>query len=340
MTDTYPFCVGEQPYVLWSTTIAADCREFLGSVDTDFYDRWVHLISLPPHVEIDPSTENRRPDDSSMVRLLWHHGMEMLLMLIGAFMQAPSAPHAYFVKCRSDDVVDLAELLATNTPLRYTRLKYESFSLTGLLTLIHESAPWVEGEQTIERFRLSLVDMMNDYIMPQARWEYNGIKHGLRARHGSFLLRVGREEVYGVPPPEEAFRTVGHSESSSTFQVPKALVGATKQDSRLNFSLDRVTVPWSLDKALCDLRIISMLANNVVSALKIVNGATIGTCRYLRIAEQEWWDFYQSVRHSGVKSSSIGAIIDAPTELPKRQHVFQSYEKADWQWPPRHSDGR
>lgn len=332
VTDSYPFCVGERPYVLWSASLAAERGQFLNSLDTDFYDRWVHLLMQATDRGNDLTEEQRGADHSSMVRLLWHHGMETLLMLLGAFMQAPSAPHAYFVKCRSADVLELADSLLSDNPLRYMRLTYESFTLSGLLMLIHKCAPWAEDEVTSDRFWSSLVDMLADYTMPQSRWEYNGIKHGLRARHGRFLMRVGVEETHGVAPPEQAFRTLGYFDSSSAFHVPKALEGATKQQSRVNFALDHVTVPWSLDRALCELRIISMLANNVASALKVTNGATPDTCRYLRMAEQEWWDSYQSVRHSGMKSSTFGVVIEALPELPSDQHVHQSYERGSWSW--------
>lgn len=335
MVDSYPFCVIERPYVLWSGGLVSERERFLTSIDTGFYDRWVHLLVQPPSDgDNDDSEEAERSDHSSLIRLLWHHGIETLLMLVGAFMQAPGAPHAYFTKCKNEDVVELAASLVQEKPLRYVRLKYDHFTILGLLALIHEGAPWAGGEQTLEHFRLALVDMLMDYTMPQSRWEYNGIKHGLRARHGRFLVRVGIEETYGVAPPEESFGTLGYSESSSSFYVPKLISGATKQQSRVNFALDNVAVPWSLDRVLCDLRIVSMLANNVVSALKRINGAPLGTCRFIRIAEQEWWDFYQGARLSGVKSSSFGVEAQTDGDMPAAEDVYRSYESGRWRWPP------
>jgi len=34
VTDTYPFCVGEQPYVLWSANLASQRDQFLKSIDS------------------------------------------------------------------------------------------------------------------------------------------------------------------------------------------------------------------------------------------------------------------------------------------------------------------
>lgn len=333
MPESYPFCVLERPYVLWTYRLATERDAFLNSIDAEFYDRAVFLMVDPPD-GVEASKEPDQPDNSQLLRLLWHHGMETLIMLLGAFMQAPSAPHAYFIRCKTEDVAQLAGSLATEEPLRYVRLKYDTFSIAGLLALVHECTPWADREVTIEHYRTSLVDMLGDFIMSQSRWEYNAIKHGLRTRHGPFLMRAGVEHEYGVPPPEDEMRTIGHSQHSSSFHVPKPLEGATKEQSRINFLLDQVTVTWSLDRALCELRIISMLANNIVGAMRIMAGAAPGTVRFLRMAEAEWWDFYRASRSSGLKSSSFGAILQADFLLPTGADVFESYKSARWSWPP------
>lgn len=79
----------------------------------------------------------------------------------------------------------------------------------NLLNGIHLYAGWDARDAIVERFARAFGSMLHAYASEQHRWEYNSIKHGLRASHGRFGLAVGVEELPGVPAPIEAMQMVG-----------------------------------------------------------------------------------------------------------------------------------
>ena len=125
-----PFCVIEKPYMIWAADVRADNEHFLKRLDADLYYRMAHNIIGAPQpdeeaedAETDEDGDDQdRKDVSTLSRLLWHHGMETLVMLLGAYIQAPSAVHAYFLKSKTEDAVQMAGFLAREECLKYHRL--------------------------------------------------------------------------------------------------------------------------------------------------------------------------------------------------------------------------
>lgn len=250
-------------------------------------------------------------------------------MLLGAYIQAPSAVHAYFLKSKTDDAVQMAQLLLQERCPRYHRLEGAPFSLISLLNGIHRCASWEQHDTIVERFANALRNMLRDYVDEKHRWEYNSIKHGLRASHGRFGLAVGVQEAPGIPAPPEAMQIIGSSRDASFFEVAKPLSNATKQQSKINFMTERVSVSWSLEKVLMDLQLLSLLLHNIVSALRIVGGAQAGSVTFHKIADDEaFWETYSQIELSGVPTTSFASVIDARVTKPATdKQVFSSYKR-------------
>ena len=171
MRKSIPFCVIDRPFVVWSDDVSRDRDEFLKSVDADFYDRAVRILTSVPEekgdIEKDSKNETNpkeddqsRKDISSFARLLWHHGIETLVMMLGAYIQAPEAVQAYFLKCRTEDAVKIADALLDERPPANHRLSDVPFNITNLLQGLHLCAGWSNKDDTIEKFRGALVDML------------------------------------------------------------------------------------------------------------------------------------------------------------------------------------
>lgn len=332
-----PFCVIEKPYMIWASDVRADNEHFLKRLDADLYYRMAHnIIGAPqPDEEVEDAatqedgSDQDRKDVSTLSRLLWHHGMETLVMLLGAYIQAPSAVHAYFLKSKTEDAVQMAGYLSREECPKYHRLEGAPFSLANLLSGIHRFAGWQQHDRIVERFATALRYMLSDYVDEKHRAEYNSIKHGLRASHGRFALAVGIQEAPGVPAPPEAMQMVGFSRDASFFEIVKPLGNATKQQSKINFMTEQVSVAWSLEKVLMELQLLSLLLHNIVSALRITAGAPTGSVTFNKVAEdEEFWEMYFQIGSSGVPTASFAPVIDARhISLATDKQVFGSYKR-------------
>lgn len=338
MRTSTPFCVLKRPFVVWSDDVDRDCLEFLGRIDVEFYDRAArdivnNLRDENPHEIDEKSSQNQRgnnrhqDDVSSIVRLLWHHGIETLVMLIGAYIQAPAAVHAYFIKCRTEDTLEIAKSLLYGRRPEYNRTNDADFNLENLLRGLHLSAPWSDKEVTIKRFTQALYAMLASFTSEEHRLEYNSIKHGLRASHGQFAIMARVEKVPGVEAEPGAMQLVGGSREASSFGVAVPLPDASKELARVNFRIDRVTVAWSMDKVLYDLQILSILINNAVSALQISMNLAAERVKFVRPSNgEEWWIQYEEISCGSVQKLSLGIHLDTSTaSLPNGRDVLASY---------------
>jgi hypothetical protein len=333
--NSVPFCVIEKPFMIWSADVGADNEDFLKRLDTDLYYRMAHTIFGCSETNRDtegqaaehPEVDHGRRDVSSLSRLLWHHGMETLVMLLGAYIQAPSAVHAYFLKSKTEDALQMAGLLSREECPKYHRLEGASFSIISLLNGIHRYAGWQEHDTVVERFARALRYMLIDYLDESHRAEYNSIKHGLRASHGRFALAVGMEDVPGVPARPEAMQLIGSSRDASFFEVAKSLHNATKQQSKINFMTEQVSITWSLEKVIMELQLLSLLLQNTVSALRIAVGAPAGSVKFVKIANDDgFWDLYFQIESSAVPTASSAPAIDARDySLANEKQIFASY---------------
>lgn len=342
MPKSVPFCVLETPYVVWSDDVYRDRDEFLQRVDAEFYSRIAEkiapdILSTNENERKSASEEEydhkKRKDNSSLARLIWHHGIETLIMFFGAYIQTPGAVHAYFVKCKTEDAIKIAKSLLDEKALKYNRTNGKPFSIINLLRGIHHCTPWLDKDETLEKFHSVILEMLSEFASDEHRYEYNSIKHGLRASHGRFAMSVGFEEVYGVPPALEAMQTIGFSRDASFFEVARN-IKTNSQSHKTNFILHRMNIAWSLEKVLCDLQLLSALIGNTVSALKIVAGAQPGTVAFSRPGNaEEWWKQYANLHAGGVPMSSFGIDPDAKGKyLPSRDDVFESYTSRQWKW--------
>lgn len=323
--------------MIWAVDARADNEHFLKLLDANLYYRIAHNIigasqtaeeAENAATDKDEADQDRK-DVSTLSRLLWHHGMETLVMLLGAYIQAPSAVHAYFLKCKTEDAVQMAKLLSREESPKYHRLEGAPFSLVSLLNGIHRRAGWLQHDMIVEQFARVLRHMLSDYVDEKHRAEYNSIKHGLRASHGRFALALGIQEAPGIPAPPEAMQMVGFSRDASFFEIVKPLGNATKQQSKINFMTEHISVSWSLEKVLMELQLLSLLIHNTVSALRIIGGAPTGSVTFHKVADdEEFWEMYFQIGSSGVPTTSFALEIDAhDISLATDKQVFGSYKR-------------
>lgn len=325
------FRVIERPFVLWSHDHRGENIEFLDSIDSDFYHRTVQTLFCDEEgkLRIDPEDDDARKDLSSLARLIWNHGLETLVMLLGAYIQAPFAVHGFFLKCENRDCREIARYLLKGRIPESNCLTRPNFDFEAFIRGIHAGTVWVNDEATMNNFSRSLRGMLHEYDRNDLRAEYNSIKHGLRAHHGRFAVAVGLEETPGVPAPDENMTMLSDSVDGSHFLTIKIFPNVSKKIEREQFSVQHSSVGWSLEKTLLDIQIFSSWIGNVVSALKIAMGAPPKSVRFFRPdVDATWWEAYFSEHGPDVQNFSFGGIINLPQKFDDAEKLANKYYRA------------
>ena len=322
------FRIIERPFVLWSHDPQSENMEFLDSIDSDFYHRTVQTLFCDGEgkLRIDTDSGDARKDVSSLARLIWNHGLETLVMLLGAYIQAPFAVHGFFLKCENKDCREIARYLLSGRIPESNCLTLSQFDFDAFVRGIHAGTVWVNDGATMSNFSRSLRSMLLEYDRGDLRAEYNSIKHGLRAHHGRFAVAFGLEETPGVPAPEENMTMLSDSVDGSHFLTVKAFPNVSKKIQREQFSVQHSSVGWSLEKTLLDIQIFSSWIGNVVSAFKIAMGAQPKSVQFFRPdVDAEWWEAYFGEYGSNVQNFTFGGIVDLPQKFDDAEKQASKY---------------
>lgn len=296
------FAVNDEPYCLWERDPVARTRNFLNGIDVDFFD-----YTLQTHL----SAEDQK---RSLVAIKFslHHSIEALFSLLGALVQAHDCPYAWIAKCSNEELRKFAIRVDRNDPTTISKLNISTVNWHSIASVIfHYYRPDTELQaNTINCFAKLWSSLTREFTNPIYIDEYNALKHGFRVRSTGFTLRVGLEHEYGVPPPESEMHTIGHSDFGATFLKIEQL-GAKK--SRQIRSRE-TSINWSEKKTILLHQLVQNSINNVVSALKILNGFPPSECKFLRPEDDVTFD--EPWEHStGVTTMNFDHIIDE-NELP------------------------
>jgi hypothetical protein len=290
------FVVNDEPYCIWELDILERNREFLNGIDTEYFD-----YVLKVHVE---ANDEKRA--SIALRTTLHHAIETMFSLIGAYIQAPDCVYAWIAKCTNKDLREVVKKIGDFQNNLFTKLKLEKISWDHVSESVFRCyLPGTEkNRQTVQSFASFWKRLASEYIDQTHIDEYNSIKHGFRIRSGGFALAIGLEHKYGVSPPPEEMKTIGKSDFGSTFFKIEP-IGGKKRNRSLRSR--RISLNWSIEKTILLIQLVSMSITNITSALKIINGAKAGTCKFVR--PQEDSDFETPWSFStGIASCNIVVI--------------------------------
>lgn len=270
----YVFAVGTDVYCCWEHDLPERNERFLSSLDGEYFN-----YVAQRHLD-DIDGENRQRAAVAL-RAAYHHGLETLFSLLGALSQAPEAVPAWIPKCSTTTLRELvATLLAGGMVL--TQLGSQRVSLRELAAVVHQYC-W-PGDQpagvTGDRFGQLWERFARDFVDPDHVAEYNSIKHGFRVSSGGFVLRVGEEEQYGVHAPEANMQTIGASPFGTCFYEATPVLGDGSAKHHLRIR-DRA-LNWRAEAMAQRLQLLAWSINNVVGAIRCLNGAAPNTVLFHR----------------------------------------------------------
>lgn len=296
--ETSVFLVNKEPYCLWELDLRERNAEFLKGLDPEYFE-----YNLNAHT----ATEDEQRA-SIALRTSLHHGVETLFSLIGAYVQAPDCAYAWIAKCSNTDLRDFAQRVTEGDKELFSKVNISSVSWNGIAkSVLHSYKPGTDRHtKTVELFAAlwrRLAHELTDKIHID---EYNALKHGFRVQRGGFGIAVGTEHQYGIPPPESEMHTLGTSDFGASFFKAESL-GNDKNNRSIRTR--RISVNWPIERVVLLMQLTYFSINNIVSALRIVNGWPPEKCKFLRPENDE--EFERPWQYTaGVTSMSIDHIVD------------------------------
>lgn len=288
-----PFMIGDQANCVWDYDLAETNRRFLEGIDPAYFR---HLVSVhEPLLETDS-----RQYAATALRAAYTHSLETLFALLSGFIKAPSAIAAWMIRYQNRDLEGVVtELIEAGRVQELIRKDHPVWLKAS--TEIFSNASWDNSEETTKQFANLFGRLAHDYVDSKQQAEYNSIKHGLRVQMGGFSLAIGQEETPGTPAPPENMRLIGSSEFGNSLYEKEELV-------KHNFRLKKRSVNWNPKKYIYGLSLISMSIDNVVSALRIVNGENPKNVSFHRPTDPELFAEMWKYRPS-ISSFDMNSII-------------------------------
>lgn len=279
------FLVNNEPYCIWDPELKESCKRFLTGLDPEYF-----LYAFNTHLE----TEDEKRA-SVALRLCLHHGLETFFSLVGAFIQAPDCPFAWLSKCSTAALRSVVERIGKGDKDLFTKLNVSEPSWSEIARCVHHAyLPGTERQaETVDGFARLWQRMAHEFLTAEHIDEYNSIKHGFRVRSGGFDLSVAIESSPGVEPAPEAFMGLGKSDFGSTFFKIEPLSAAKGERSLV---MAEQSLNWSLERIVLLNQATYISINNLVSALRIVNGFAASDCKFLRPEDSK--NFLSAWEHS------------------------------------------
>jgi len=181
-----------------------------------------------------------------------------------------------------------------------------------LANIVHRHVWTDENGATAKRFGQLWGRLATEFLDEYHIDEYNSIKHGFRISAGGFAVRVGSEHSYGVPPPESEMQSLGGTPHGMGFFKAESFP-ELGDACRHHLWIRDAHLNWRAEGMVQAIQLISISINNVLGALRILNGTQPSTVRFERpedpsAYEAPWqWPV-------GLKRGSFAFVID-PAEI-------------------------
>jgi hypothetical protein len=297
------FLVNQTPYCVWEWDLHDRNMGFLNSIDHSYFEyvAQCHLGNL--------ATESKH-QAAVALRSAYHQGLETLFMLIGAAIQAPDCVVGWFQKCQPRKLREMVEMIERRRGHLPNKLGLPSLSWSTLSQrmLLFHYRDLERLRKTQELFAGLWQMFAHDFTDELSVKEYNSIKHGLRVRAGGCALGIAHEREYGVSPPENEIKLIGASEFGTSFFVAEPISGAPRAKQDPHFRVRRCRINWDAEGMAHALNLIALSIKNVVSFLRISNGADPKTVEFTRPSDDDY--FHKPWQRSlGVVSNSIDSVV-------------------------------
>jgi hypothetical protein len=265
--------------------------EFINSIDARYFE---HIAAL--HSQALEGDEKQYA--ATALRIAYSQGLETLFALLCAIVQAPDCIVGWLLKYQNRDLVAVVRKICERESF-YTKWQVSRVTWEVLADIVFSNVNTGDDEKhaRIRKNFARLWGRFASYFLDKKHeFEYNSIKHGLRAKMGGFYFAMGEEDVPGEPAPPERMRLIANSEFGSSFFIPQRL-----HDGR-NFSISHQALNWHPQSIIYALLLISMSINNVIGFLKILYGAAPNEIQF------SWPDNESTYQEPWSRETSISSL--------------------------------
>ena len=307
------FVVNKEPYCIWEVDVGERNRGFLNGIDPGYFS---YLVEI----NLNSDDEKRA---AIALRAAFHHALETLFSLIGAYVQAPDCAYAWIAKCSNNQLRKFVDNVSKGGSALFTKFNIDNVTLDEISRCVFASYyPVTEkNKRSVSLFSELWCRLAYEFLNDAHVDEYNSIKHGFRVRSGGFSLAFGLENEYGVSPPPDEMKWMGRSEHGTTIIKLEAISSSKGERS---YRSKQHSLNWSVEKTALLLQLVAMSINNVTSALRILNGAEDGNCKFMRPIKDD--DFSAPWEYStGVISSSISYVINHDESMTTSKEQLQKH---------------
>jgi len=307
--DIVKFAVNETPYCFWDLDAKQKNLDFINSIDPLYFQ---HIANL--HSEALDGDEKQYA--AAALRVAYSHGLESFFALLCATVQAPDCVIGWLLNYQNLELREVVRKICERRRI-YSKLRAKPVTWDVIADMVFSYFRTGDDEKDAnirKNFARLWRRFASDFLQDNHVYEYNSIKHGLRARMGGFYLAMGAEDIPGVPAAPEKMRTMVNSDFGSSFYVPVRL------RDRNNFAVMQQSLNWDPINFVYALQLISLSINNVTGFLKILHGLSIKEVPFSWCGNDETYDEPWK-RQFGISSLGWNSQIspDAVSPLSKEE---------------------
>jgi hypothetical protein len=311
-----PFVVGDRPFCVWEWNLRQRNRDFLDSIDPNYF-------RYTAAVHADQIGGDHKQLAALGLRLTYSHAMEAFFALICATLQAPGCVFGWLDKYKEDDLRQLLECIKSGGPIRSV-VELEEISWGAISNAIHRCLA-LDDKQKETRIKEKYAELWEwlawEFLNPLVHREYNCIKHGMRVGKGGFHMAAGIEAVPGVLASPESMHILGGSAFGTTF-----FLGESIGQDKINLRLKRHARNWLPESLTASIDLMAMSMSNVLSFLKVLNGAAAATVQFAWPADLDLFEKPYLV--PPVNDLSMDRVLDVSHIQPvSRGRILEEYER-------------
>lgn len=312
------FVVNEEPYSLVDFDIKEKNKEFIEGIDADYF-----IYILKVHSNSEECDKHR---SYIALKAGLHHAMETMFALIAAYVQSHLCAYAWMAKYKNIELNKIIEKINRGEFI-FTTLKLKEISWSCIANHIFQcNDSSSEKQKSIAKlFSNFWQNLANEYLDKNNNDEYNSVKHGFRARSGSFSLFAGIQESQGTQSEEMV--CIGINEFGSSIFKIEAL---DNQKGNRACKSKTISISYHKEKVNLLLQLVYLSITNIKLAFKLVNNIKSEGENFIIPQDTSIfikpWNFIEPINNLVYES-----IIDNPNDFFVTKNQLQTeinkYEK-------------